>query len=222
MSDAGDLFSSVQPNQQQSAWSTPQPDWTSANTNNMNHQQMPSLTPMMNDNSLFTTLEPEPVPQLVPEKMSEPKKGSNDPFAALDGGITSIKGTLPSAEGDSKAQFPKKNSPKPTSPTNAPLTIASGPTVHPSQLQKQQQPFLPQQQRQTNPFGNSPAPYNAGYSPAAPQIPSRPDIPPRVDLMSQTGNFSARPPMQMAPGPPAQNQYMQTNGSTFPTSGMWN
>ena len=237
LAQVGDLFSSIPSNQQQSNWGATSPSYPAPQTNNnwgvsgagttnqfdafgSDQQQVSMLAPAMNEASLFSSA--EPVIDLVPEKPSQPKTGASDPFASLDGSISDIRGTLPTAVGDGMPQFPKKTKPIPTSPRESPMTISQGPTIRPNQMPTQQYSPAPQQMPsayqqgppsgygQSNPF-NAPA-YNTGYSSGMgmPPIPSRPDIPPRVDLSALNTGYQRMP---------LQQPYGQTQNAPFQPQG---
>eukprot|EP00794_Sanderia_malayensis_P007967 gene7967-8825_t len=227
LSEVGDLFSSVptsQPWSSSSSSSHQMPTvssggvWGTSNPSNSGvfdafSDNQASLSPSTNSDSLFASLGAEPT-GLMPEKMSEKEQAGNDPFAALAGGIHSMKEGLPTADVESVAKFQKKTQPAPSKTSQMPIT--QGPTVHPSQLKSQQMQQQNNFQNQTNPFSQPQPAYNAGFPG---QNAPRPEIPPRVDLMStQNSNYQTPSPfMQNSPAP--QMPYMQTNATPFQMQG---
>ena len=233
-SEAGDLFSSIQPTQP--TLQSSNNDWSTSFAASMGAStQFSTLSPTANDDSLFSSINQVPSVELIPEKTSEPKTGKSDPFAALTGDISDIRGTLPTAQGDSVAQFPTKAKPTPTARADSPRVISPGPSILPGQTPQQQ--FSPagfQQQSyqngpaagfaQNNPFNQSTMQYNAGFSPNPnmPPIPSRPDIPPipsRPDLVSPGAGFQATQQVQQQYVPPMPTPYSQTRQASFQTQG---
>ncbi|XP_065069471.1 disabled homolog 2-like isoform X2 [Rhopilema esculentum] len=224
LSDVGDHFSTA---------SAPQPNFGASNTGWSNSfgggggGQLQTLSPTVNENSLFSSNDQVPAPDLVPEKLSEPKAGTGDPFAALSGNISEIRGTLPS--GGNVQQFQKKAKPSQASPTDPPRVISPGPSLP----IPQGQPGLPQQQyqngqyggfSQTNPFGQPSMQANMGYNQrfSPPPIPSRPDlpqIPMRQDLMPGVGGFQAMSSIEQQQALPIQKPYSQPMQPAFQTQG---
>ena len=215
-SGVDDLFSSVSTQGQTSIQFDN--NWSASTSNTGSSQQFPALQPANNDNSLFTTFDQTPAVELVPEKLSEPKADNGDPFAALSGGISDIRGTLPAASGSNVPQFPKKTKPAFTSESSR--VVSPGPSIQPGSSIHMgrgqsvtagfgQQPYQGTSSisfSQSNPFSQTGSQYSnsGGYSARmnVPPIPSRSDmplIPPRQDLMQSGGFQPVQQPMMQQP-----------------------
>ena len=226
-SDVGDLFSGSSALSQAPAQFGN--DWSASFTSTRVEHQAPTLRPTVNENSLFSVIDQTPSPELQPEKISEPSNRKDDPFAALTGDISDIRGTLPTASGTNVPQFPKK---KPAPPLESTRVISPGPSLQPSASMQSAQgqfanPGFGQQQYpnmapggfpQNNPFSQSNMQHNTvGYSAIvnAP-IPSRPDMPPiptRQDLLQGNGLQSMQgsiPQQQQQQIPPIPKPYSQS------------
>ena len=223
LSEVGDLFSTSSQSQASTQFGN---TWSTSFASTGNEQQFSALQPTSNGESLFAAIDPAPSVGLQPEKLSESSKGSADPFAALTGDISDIRGTLPTASGSNVPQFPKK---KPASPMESARVLSAGPSLQPGPSVQPAQgqfgaPGMGQQVypnmnaggfAQTNPFNPSNMQYNSsGYSARmnAPAIPSRPDMPPipaRQDLLQGNGLQSMQQQQQYTP--PIPKPYSQSH-----------
>ena len=229
LSDVGDLFSGSSALSQAPAQFGD--DWSASFANTRVEHQLPTLQPTVNENSLFSVIDQTPSPELQPEKISEPSKRNDDPFAALTGDISDIRGTLPIASGTNVPQFPKK---KPAPPLESTRVVSPGPSLQPGASMQPAQgqfanPGFGQQQypnmaaagfAPNNPFNQPSMQYNTGgYSArvTVPPVPSRPDMPPiptRQDLLQGSGLQPMQGSMQQPQQqqiPPIPKPYSQTH-----------
>jgi len=233
LSEVGDLFSTSSSQSQATAQFGN--TWSTSFAGTGSEQQFPTLQPTSNGDSLFASVDSAPSVGLQPEKLSESSKGNADPFAALTGDISDIRGTLPTAIGSNVPQFPKK---KPASPMESARVLSPGPSLQPgASVQPTQGPFgapgMGQQVypnmnaggfAQANPFSQSNMQYNnSGYSARmnVPPIPSRPDMPPipaRQDLLQGNGLQSMQQQQQYTPPIPKPYNQSHTGSSSYTTS----